>query len=174
MSGPEITCLSPAAFAAATDDLGSLLADVVNAGASVGFLRPLSRRDAAAWWRAIADDVRADRVIVLVARIDGRLGGTAQLRPSRMPNQTHRADVAKVLVHPEMRRRAIGSALMSEVEREALQRSRTLLILDTETGSGGEEFYTALGWTRVGEIPEYAADTDGTLRSTTIFYKELR
>jgi GNAT superfamily N-acetyltransferase len=174
VSGPAITCLSPGAFAAATDDLGSLLADVVNAGASVGFLRPLAPRDAAAWWRSIADDVRAGHVIVLVARIDGRLAGTAQLRPARIPNQTHRADVAKVLVHPEMRRRGIGNGLMSAVEREARQRSRTLLVLDSETGSAGDGFYTALGWTRVGEIPGYAADTDGTLRSTTIFYKELR
>jgi GNAT superfamily N-acetyltransferase len=129
--------------------------------------------DAAAWWRSIAGDVRSGHVIVLVARIDDRLAGTVQLRPARMPNQTHRADVAKVLVHPALRRRGIGAALMSAVEHEARRRGRSLLVLDTETGSDGDSFYAALGWMRVGEVPGYALDADGIARPTTILYKEL-
>jgi len=173
VSAPIIARVEGGAFDAMADDLGALLADVVNAGASVGFLRPLSAAAASAWWRSIDDGVRAGHIIVLVARVDGRLAGTAQLRLAAMPNQAHRADVAKVLVRPSMRRRQLGGTLMSAIESEARQRARTLLVLDTESGSDAEKFYVALGWTRSGVIPRYAQDADGTMRATTIFYKEL-
>lgn len=173
MSAPVIARVDGEAFGALTDELGRLLADVVNDGASVGFLRPLSAATASAWWRSIGEGVRAGQTVVLVARVDGRLAGTAQLRLATMPNQAHRADVAKMLVHPSMRRRGMGTALMSAIESEARQRARTLLVLDTETGSDAEGFYVALGWTRSGAIPRYARNADGTIRATTIFYKEL-
>jgi GNAT superfamily N-acetyltransferase len=173
VSAPIIARIDGAAFDALTDELGGLLADVVNDGASVGFLRPLAAATASAWWRSIGPGVRTGQTIVLVARVDGRLAGTVQLRLATMPNQAHRADVAKMLVHPNMRRRGMGTTLMSAIEREARQRARTLLVLDTETGSSAEGFYAALRWTRSGAIPRYARDADGTMRATTIFYKEL-
>jgi GNAT superfamily N-acetyltransferase len=173
VSAPVITRIEGAAYEAATAELGELLAEVVNAGASVGFLRPLSATTAAAWWRSIGDGVRAGHIIVLLARVDGRCAGTVQLRLAAMPNQTHRADVAKMLVHPAMRRRGMGAALMSAIEREARQRARMLLVLDTESGSEAERFYSALGWARAGLIPRYAKDADGAMQPTTIFYKEL-
>jgi GNAT superfamily N-acetyltransferase len=173
MSAPVISRIDGAEYEAATADLGELLADVVNAGASVGFLRPLSAVTAATWWRSIGEGVRAGHVIVLLARADGRCAGTVQLRLAAMPNQAHRADVAKMLVHPAMRRRGVGAALMSAIEHEARQRARMLLVLDTESGSEAERFYSALGWVRAGVIPRYAKDADGALRATTMFYKEL-
>ena len=165
MSAPIIARVEGGAFDAMADDLGALLADVVNAGASVGFLRPQVVH--------VLTPAHTHMKIVLVARVDGRLAGTAQLRLAAMPNQAHRADVAKVLVRPSMRRRELGGTLMSAIESEARQRARTLLVLDTESGSDAEKFYVALGWTRSGVIPRYAQDTDGTMRATTIFYKEL-
>ena len=97
----------------------------------------------------------------------------AQLVPAWQPNQPHRADVAKVLVHRRARRRGVGRALMAAVEREALRRGRTLLTLDTDTGGDAERLYSALGYARAGVIPGYALFSTGPLCDTTIFYKHL-
>ncbi len=161
------------AFHAAIADLAMILADAVAGGASVGFLLPFSPDDAASWWRSLADDVARGTVLVIVARLDGRLVGTAQLRLAQLPNARHRAEVAKVLVHRSARRQGIGSALMSEIERIALSERRTLLVLDTIADSEAEPLYAKLGWTRAAEIPRYAGMPDGELRPTVIFYRDL-
>jgi len=118
-------------------------------------------------------DAVAD-VLVIVARIERRVVGTAQLRLAPLPNARHRAEVAKVLVHRSARRRGIATALMREIERLALSQGRTLLVLDTIAGSEAEPLYTKLGWTRAAEIPQYAGLPDGKLRPTVIFYRHLR
>ncbi|MDC3945694.1 GNAT family N-acetyltransferase, partial [Pseudomonas aeruginosa] len=50
---------------------------------------------------------------------------------------------------------------------------KSLLVLDTVSGSGAERLYLKVGWTRVGEIPDYALMPDGALCPTTYFYKRL-
>ncbi len=40
----------------------------------------------------------------------------------------------------------IARALMSELERIARQERKTVLVLDTATGSGAEQFYARCGW----------------------------
>lgn len=150
-----------------------ILADAVAGGASVGFLLPFSPEDAATWWQSIERDVVRGDVIVIVARLDRRVVGTAQLRLAHWPNARHRAEVAKVLVHRSVRRRGIATALMREIERVALAAGRTLLVLDTIAESDADGMYTKLGWTRLAEIPRYAGLPDGELRPTTIFYRDL-
>lgn len=171
---PEVARLDGPMFVAAIPQLALVLTDVVAGGASVGFIAPFTNEDAATWWRTLEPDVVAGRVIVLVARLDQRIVGTAQLRLAQLPNQRHRAEVAKVLVHRTARRRGIATALMSEIEDLARQDGRTLLVLDTSTGSDAERLYARLGWTRLGEIPDYAGLPSGELKPTTIFYRMLR
>ncbi len=160
-------------FEAAIPDLAMILADAVAGGASVGFLLPFSPDDAATWWRSLERDVVSGNVLVIVARLDGRVVGTAQLRLAQLPNARHRAEVAKVLVHRSARRQGIASALMREIERIALAEGRTLLVLDTIADSEAEPLYMKLGWTRAAEIPRYAGMPDGELRPTVIFYRDL-
>lgn len=160
-------------FAAAIADLATLLIDSVAGDASVGFIRPLERDDAEAFWRALRPDVAAGRLLVFGAWLDRRMVGTVQLRLAQLPNATHRAEVAKLLVSSDARRGGIGRRLMSALEEAALARSRSLLVLDTETGSDAEAFYEALGWTRAGVIPRYARHSDDDLRATTLYYKDL-
>lgn len=155
------------------DGLADVLADAVNDGASVGFVLPFVAADATRWWRALADEVAAGRVVVWVARDGDRVVGTVQLRPSAYPNQRHRADVAKLLVHRDARRRGIARRLMAALEDEARRAGCTLLVLDTISGSDADRLYRALGWTEAGTIPRYAAMPDGTLAATTYFYKWL-
>jgi GNAT superfamily N-acetyltransferase len=169
----ELLRLDGAAFDAAIPDLAAILADAVAGGASVGFLRPFSSDDAAAWWRGLDGDVARGSLIVILARLNGRLVGTAQLRLAQLPNARHRAEVAKVLVHRSARRRGIATALMREVERIAVAEGRTLLVLDTIADSEAEPLYVKLGWTRAAEIPRYAGMPDGELRPTVIFYRDL-
>lgn len=161
------------AFDSAIPDLAMILADAVAGGASVGFLLPFSPDDAATWWRSLERDVVSGNVLVIVARLDGRVVGTAQLRLAQLPNARHRAEVAKVLVHRSARRQGIASALMREIERIALAEGRTLLVLDTIADSEAEPLYMKLGWTRAAEIPRYAGMPDGELRPTVIFYRDL-
>jgi GNAT superfamily N-acetyltransferase len=96
-----------------------------------------------------------------------------QLLPSRKPNQPHRADLAKMLVLRSARRRGLARLLLQRAEAEALARGRTLLTLDTVTGSAAETLYASLGYVRAGVIPGYALMPDGPPAATTIFYKQL-
>ncbi len=172
-SAPHIVTLDEGSFAQEIEDLSAILVDAVRSGASVGFVEPFTLDDARAWWRSLAAEVKAGRVIVLLARVDGRAVGTAQLRLTQLPNARHRAEVAKVLVHREARRMGLGSALMNAVEGTARHRRRTLLVLDTIAGSDAVRLYERLGWTRAGEIPRYAAFPDGSLAPTVIYFKDL-
>lgn len=164
--GPEVA-------SADLDALAELTLDAVAGNASIGFPAGLSWAEARRFWSGVADGVRAGRVILLVTRIDGRVGGTVQLGFSQFPNGRHRAEVAKLIVHSSLRRRGLAGELMRAAENEARQASRTLLFLDTETGSGAEHLYRKLGWTAAGVIPDFAYRPDGELRSTTFFYKKL-
>ncbi|HWQ12415.1 MAG TPA: GNAT family N-acetyltransferase [Roseiflexaceae bacterium] len=152
--------------------LAGLLRDSVEAGASIGFMLPLPEEAVEAYWRKVIDDLPDGRVLLL-ARLDGRVVGAAQLALERRQNGAHRAEVQKVLVHTSARRRGVGRALMDALEREARARGRTLLVLDTRADDPAERLYLAAGYTLAGRIPGYARSPDGTLDDTTIFYRRL-
>jgi GNAT superfamily N-acetyltransferase len=154
-------------------DLASVLIDAVDGGASVSFLAPLGADRARAWWRdtlAGADD----RAAFVVARDEAGIVGTVQLHPAWAPNQPHRAEIAKLLVHRRARRRGVGRALMEYVEARARRGGFTLLTLDTKRGDAAEHLYERSGWVRAGVIPDYALNPDRTPCDTVIFYKILR
>ena len=88
-------------------------------------------------------------------------------------NGLNRAEVQKLLVHSEARRRGLGQQLMQALEQAARQLKRGLLYLDTEAGSGAEAFYSALGYSRVGELPNYCQSPDGRYAPTAIYFKTL-
>jgi GNAT superfamily N-acetyltransferase len=153
-------------------DLALLLLDAIDSGASVGFLDSTTLETAKDWWRERI--AKADgRAIFLVARDEDGITGTVQMQPAVMPNQRHRADIAKMLVHRRARRQGLGSMLMREIERRARAAGLTLLTLDTKRGDGAESLYRREGWTEVGVIPGYALDPDGTLCDTVVFYEDI-
>lgn len=168
-----IEALDTAGARSASRPLAEILMRCVDEGASVSFLAPLSRDRARSFWRGIADRVAGGRLVLFAAWLDGRIVGTATLDMDTKPNQQHRADIRKVLVHPDGRGRGIARALMQRAEMEAWSRGRTLLTLDTLTDSVAERMYPALGWTRVGVIPGFSRDAAGRPEATTIFYKAL-
>ncbi|MBL0210105.1 MAG: GNAT family N-acetyltransferase [Holophagaceae bacterium] len=155
------------------DALAEVLIDCVEGGASVGFMRPLTRDRAVSFWRRVAQDVATGERALLVAEDALGLCGTVQLLLGQPENQPHRADLAKMLVHPRARRRGLGAALMRAAETAARDCGRTLLVLDSVTGGDAARLYESLGWVRVGEIPGYALFPQGGLCSTTVFYRDL-
>ena len=157
------------------DMLGEVLHAVVHDGAGVSFVVPFSLDDGREFWLdRVLPGVKARTRRALVARWDGRIVGTVQLEFPWPPNQPHRAEVAKLLLHPVARRRGIARALMVAVESVARSEGRTLLTLDTWTGGAAEQLYRSLGYVTVGMIPRFARGSmTPTLEATTIMYKEL-
>ena len=153
--------------------LADILVDCVAGGASVSFMSPLTRERAASFWRKVADGVEKGERLLVVAEDAGDVVGTVQVVLSLPENQPHRGDVAKMLVRSDARRRGVGAALLRTAEDAARAAGRTLLVLDTVTGGDAERLYARLGWTRVGDIPDYALFPDGRLCSTTVFFKRV-
>ena len=153
--------------------LADVLVDCVEGGASVSFMLPLTPERARKFWQGLADDVAHGRRLLFVARDAAGIVGTVQVILSQPENQPHRADVAKMLVHRRGRRGGVGAALMRAAEDGARAAGKTLLVLDTATGSDAERLYERLGWQRIGVIPDYALWPQGGLCATTVFYRRL-
>ena len=176
MSEFEISLFSADDIEANLLELGQLLHACVHAGASIGFVLPYSLEDAESFWTdKVLPGVGEETRIMLVASKDGRIAGTVQLGYDTMPNQMHRADINKLMVHPDFRRQGIANRLMVEIEAHARRLGRHLLTLDTRTGDSAEPLYTSLGYLTAGVIPAYARDPFGSdrLDATTVMYKLL-
>jgi len=156
------------------EDLASVLVDCVEGGASVSFMLPLTRARAIAFWRRVAQGVESGGRALLVGEDAQGICGTVQLVFELPENQPHRGDLAKMLVHRRARRQGLGAALVTAAEATARECGKTLLVLDTVTGSPAERLYARLGWQRVGEIPRYALWPQGGFCSTTVFYRDLQ
>jgi GNAT superfamily N-acetyltransferase len=169
----EIRRLDVTELPAQLDGLADVLADCVAGGASVSYLAPFSHEDARAAFEGMAAEAEKGRRLILGAFAEGRLVGTVQVILALPPNQPHRAEIAKLLVHRAARKRGIAQLLMEHAESEALAEGKTLLVLDTVTGDDAERLYTRLGWTRVGVIPGYALYPDRRPCDTTVFWKAL-
>jgi ribosomal protein S18 acetylase RimI-like enzyme len=168
-----IEVLDAAAAASAEPRLSALLIACVAEGAGVSFLPPLSRSVARDFWLGTAKRVAAGTLVLLAGWAGGVLAGTVSLALDMPENQPHRAEVAKLLVDPALRRRGLARRLMARVEMEALAANRSLLMLDTRSGDAGERLYRSLGWTVLGRVPGHAIAADGSLGDTTFFWKRL-
>ena len=169
----EVRRLDATELRAQLDGLAAVLADCIAGGASVSYMAPFSHEQAREAFAAWADDVERGGRLLLAAFLDDTIVGTVQVVFATPPNQPHRADVAKHLVHRWARRRGVAQLLMEHAEAEARSEGRTLLVLDTVTGDDAERLYTRLGWTRVGVIPNFALYPDGRPCDTTVFWKSV-
>ena len=71
------------------------------------------------------------------------------------------------------RGRGIATALMRYAEALAVQRQRSLLVLDTASDGGASHLYEKLGFVLAGEIPDYALKPHGGLTGTMIYWKRI-
>lgn len=168
---PSIQRLIPPVTDADLRALAEVLVDAVESGAAVSFMA-LTVEQAEAWWRDLLSTSHP-RAIVLVARDAHGIVGTVQVQPAWAPNQPHRAELVKLLVHRRAQREGLGAKLMHAIEDEARRAGLTLLTLDAKRGAAAEHLYRRMGWIHAGTIPRYAFDPDGTPHDAVIFYKEL-
>lgn len=176
MSRLALQALDQVEFERRIGGLAELLHACVLGGGAVSFVQPFSVAEARAFWRdKVAPGVAAGSRILMAAIVEDRVAGSVQADLATPPNQPHRAEVAKLLVHPDFRRRGIARALMVELERRVAEAGRTLMTLDTRTGAEAEPLYLSLGYEIVGVIPDYALNPegDGGLHGTTVMYKHL-
>ncbi len=168
-----VAVLSASGAASAERRLADILAACVDGGASVSFLAPLALDQARAFMRDAARQAAAGKCILLAAWSRGVLAGTVRVQLDTPQNQPHRAEICKMLVHPDARRQGLARKLMLAAEEAAAATGRTLLTLDTLSGGAGERLYRRLGWIEVGVIPGYSVDAAGRPEPTTLFYKRI-
>ena len=149
------------------EELSELLVQVVDDGASIGFLPPMQLLDAIEYW----EDVLKPEVILFVAKRNNRIVGSVQLHLCNKPNGLHRAEVAKLMTHPHYRRNGLGRLLMEKAEERALKEGRSLLVLDTREGDPSNHLYTSLDYIPAGKIPNYAKSAMGEIHATIFYYK---
>lgn len=154
-------------------ELVTLVQDAVTSGASVGFLPPLSEEVAREYWISVLEDIAQQKRVLLIARHHAQVVGAVQLELATKSNARHRAEVQKLFVLQQERRRGIGQLLMEAIEPIARERGRSLLVLDTRLGDHAERLYRKLRYVEVGIIPSYAQNATGTLEATIILYKLL-
>ena len=170
----EIRRLAATELREQLDALAGVLHDCVEGGASVGYLWPFSVEDARRAFEGFADEVDAGRRLLLGAFLDGELVGTVQVVLAFPPNQPHRGEIARMLVHRSARRRGIAAKLLAAAEEEARAEGKGLLVLDAVTDGDAARLYERLGWTTVGVVPGFALYPDGRPCDTTYFWKSLQ
>ncbi|MFC4322028.1 GNAT family N-acetyltransferase [Litchfieldia salsa] len=151
------------------DELSELLIQVVEDDASIGFLPPLQLSDANKYWLNVLNP----EVLLYVAKINNQIVGSVQLQLCTKQNGGHRAEIAKLMTHPNYRRNGIGRSLMNKAEERAKKEGRSLLVLDTREGDPSNHLYSSIGYIQAGKIPYYAKSANGELHSTVLYYKSF-
>jgi ribosomal protein S18 acetylase RimI-like enzyme len=149
------------------DSLSELLVQVVDDGASIGFLPPMNLSDARHYWQTVL----TSNVILFVAKLNNEIVGTIQLHLCTKQNGLHRAEIAKLMTSPNARRKGVARTLMKTAEERAINEGRTLLVLDTREGDPSNLLYQSLGYIQAGKIPNFALSGKGVLDTTVIYYK---
>lgn len=155
------------------ESLYNVLQACVAEGASIGFISGDPEPMQLLWQGVIASLACGDKQL-LVARQNDEIVATAIVVLNMPPNGGHRAEIAKLLVHPNARRQGIARELLARAETLAAHAGRTLAVLDTRTGDVAEQLYLSAGWQISGQIPGYAQSTEGVYDATTVMYKFLK
>jgi GNAT superfamily N-acetyltransferase len=169
----QIRALTEALDPRQLEDLCALLIDAVEGGASLGFLTPMGPERAQTYWEGVSRAVQAGDKALLVAEIEGAILGTVQVVLDMPQNQPHRSEISKMIVHRRVRQLGLGMRLLQAAEERASLAGKSLLVLDTQTGSAAERLYTKAGYMPLPPLPDYALTPDGVLAATTIFWKRI-
>lgn len=150
--------------------LSNLLVRVVKNGGSVGFLPPLQTEVADEYWKNVLNP----DVCLWIATLDNEVVGTVQLHFCTNQNGRHRANIAKLMAHPDYRQMGVARSLMQIAEKKALAEEKTLLVLNTREGDPSNHLYRSLGYVEVGEIPGYLESANREFHATVFYYKTLK
>jgi acetyltransferase len=147
--------------------------DALKSGMALGALDSLGRSVLERWYRDIVAALGNRDRLLLVAEEDGEILGMAQLVFSGATNADHRAEVQRVGVATAARGRGVGRLLMTAVEEAAVEHRVSLLWLTTHDDTDACGFYEAVGYTRMGTMPNYSRRPDGTLWPGAFYFKVL-
>ena len=170
---PSINITRLSASPTVVDMLSEIIIEAVASGGSVSFMHPLAPATAKAFWHDSLTLAATGKRIVLGAWDGYALVGTVTVLLDCPPNQSHRAEIAKLMTRPSHRGRGIAMQLMRAAEAAAAAQERSLLVLDTAVEGGPWPLYEALGFTLAGIIPDYALKPHGGLTGTKIYWKRI-
>jgi acetyltransferase len=153
--------------------LAGIHLDALSAGMALGALDTMGRSALARSYHRVVAELEDRERVLIVAEEEGQLCGMAQLVFSGATNADHRAEVQRVGVATDARRREIGRSLMATIEDVAGAHNVTLLWLTTHADTEACAFYEAVGYTRLGTMPNYSRRPDGTLWPGAFYFKEL-
>jgi acetyltransferase len=173
MNTAQLRRVTAESFAHYRPGLIELLLDAVGQGWSLGFKADLDAAQARSYFDEVLSDVEQGNLLLWVVVRDEQVQASVQLALCQKLDGRHRAQVQKLLVQQQAQRHGLGQQLMTALEQGARQHQRGLLHLDIQAGAPAEAFYRALGYTRVGEIPDYTSGPNDDYHSTAIYFKSL-
>lgn len=168
-----ITSLSAQQIMGFIDELCEVLKVTVDLGASIGWVAPIDPADARSYWENVQSQVKAGTKVLIAALEDNQLVGSVQLGLEPRQNGNHRAEVQKLMVHPDYRKQGIARQLMQALDVQARSMNLTLLVLDVRKGDAAESLYQQQSFIHVGDIPQYARSSNNKLDATAFYYKLL-
>lgn len=152
---PEVS--GPRAVTDAPVDMGATLAAlwlaVSREGGAVGFLPDAPERDVLAAAEHVVREVRAGRETMIVIETGALLAGAVFLRRGPGPMVEHRADLLRLMVHPDLQGQGWGTRLLDAAVAHAAETGLQQLLLSARGGTRLPEFYAKQGWTEVGRWP---------------------
>ena len=131
----------------------ALWVDVIDAGGSVGFLRPAPVDDVARTLDAALARVAAGTDALGVLREDGAYVGMGLLVDTGSGLRRHWRTVLRVMVSPTLQGAGNGRRLMAGLHGLARELGLEQLALSVRGGENLEGFYARLGYTVVGTHP---------------------
>jgi GNAT superfamily N-acetyltransferase len=136
-------------------ELTACWVEVTNAGGAAGFpFPPVDDGHVSPVVEALTASLDPRRNRILLARVDGALGGWVALSRDPSPLIAHWATVRHLQTLPAHRGRGIGSALMRRLRQVARDEMAVeQLHLAARGGTGLEDFYGRLGWQVTGRWP---------------------
>jgi ribosomal protein S18 acetylase RimI-like enzyme len=152
-------------------ELVELLQDTVAGGASIGWTETPSTKEARNYWTQVLEGVGRGERLLFVATDNHVCAGSVQVVLSPKQNARHRGEVQKLMVHSQYRRRGIGHALLTALEKLATARGLTLLVLDVRSGDDAERLYKRCGYQYVGSIPGFVQSANGGFDPTSIYFR---
>lgn len=173
LAGIHVRKLDAAAAVSAVPRLAAILKECVDAGGNLSFSAPLPKEKATTYMRRVASQAARGERILFAAWSEGILAGSITLDLALPDNQRHRAEIKKLMVAPEARRRGLARALLRQAEAAARDAGREMLTLATHAGSEAERLYAAEGWVRSGSMPDYTRMANGTPEAVVFFWKQL-
>jgi GNAT superfamily N-acetyltransferase len=133
--------------------LGSLWVAVTRAGGAVGFVPDSPESDIRAAAEQVVSDVAAGYEQMIVIGTPPDLLGTVFLRPGRGKVIAHRAELVRLMVHPDRQRGGRGGELLDAAADRAREIGLEQLLLSARGGTTLPDYYRARGWTPVGVWP---------------------